>query len=62
MRGNQRQHDGRLLVAVEVGPVHGDVDAGAGTDHIRHPAAQSGRNIDPLVGQEAIHLFDGVLG
>ena len=62
MAGQQRQHDGGLTVGVELGPVHGHVDAAAGSHHVWDPVAQRGIEIDPLVGQQAVHLFDGMLG
>jgi len=48
--GDQRQHDGGLVVGVEVGSVHGDRDGGAGTDDIGHPQGQDVINLDAGVG------------
>jgi hypothetical protein len=60
--GQQRQHDGGLTVGVELGPVHGHFDAAAGSYHVGDPVAQRGIEIDPLIGQKPVHLFDGMLG
>ena len=60
--GQQRQHDRRLTVGVEFGPVHRHRDAVALADHVRHPMPQQGIDVDALVGQQPVHLLDRVLG
>jgi hypothetical protein len=60
--GQQREHDGGLAVGVEIGPIHGHIDAGAGSHHVGNPVAQRGVDIDPLVGQQPVNLLDRVLG
>ena len=60
--GQQRQHDRRLTVGVELGPVHRHRDAVAFADHVRHPMPQQGIDVDALVGQQPVHLLDRVLG
>jgi hypothetical protein len=62
MAGQQREHDGGLPVRVELGPVHRHVDAAARSHHVRHPVTQCDVDIDPLVGQQPIHLLDRMLG
>ena len=62
MAGEQRQHDRRLAVGVELGPVHGHRDAGPLADDIGYPVDQQSIDIDPLVGQHAVDLLDGILG
>ena len=61
MAGEQRQHQRGLAVGVEIGPVQGDGDFGPAADDEGHPLGQQGVDIDPLVGQQAVHLLDGVL-
>ena len=48
--GQQRQHDRRLTVGVEFGPVHRHRDAVAFADNVRHPMPQQGIDVDALVG------------
>jgi hypothetical protein len=43
--GQQREHDGCLTISIKVGPVHGDVDAGARSHHVGDPVAQCGVDI-----------------
>jgi hypothetical protein len=62
MPGQQREHDGGLAVGVEIGPIHGHIDAAPGSYHVGDPVAQCGVDIDPLVGQQPVHLLDRMLG
>ncbi len=61
MAGDQRQHDRRLIVVIKVGPVHSHFDTLAVTDRIRHPPHEQLLDLDALIGQQPIHLFDRVL-
>ena len=60
--GQQRQHDRRLTVGVEFGPVHRHRDAVALADHVVLPMPQQGIDVDALVGQQPVHLLDRMLG
>jgi len=60
--GQQRQHDRRLVIGVELGPIQGDHDAVPAAHHIGHPVNQQCINIDPTVGQHSVHLLDRMLG
>ena len=62
MIGDQRQHDGRLVVSIEIGPVHRHDDGGARADDVGHPQGQDLIDFDAVVGQQAVHLLDRVLG
>jgi hypothetical protein len=62
MAGQRRKHDRGLAVRVEIGPVHRHFDAGAWPNHIGNPVAARGIDADPLVGQQPVHRFDGMLG
>jgi hypothetical protein len=55
MPGQQREHDGGLAIGVEIGPIHGYIDASAGS-HVGNPVAQCRVDIDSLVGQQPICL------
>jgi hypothetical protein len=58
---DQRQHDGGLLVGVKVGPVQCHHDGVACADDVGHPANQDIVDVDHRVGEQAIHLFGGML-
>ena len=51
-----------MAVDVEIGPIHGYIDTGAGSHHVGNPVAQRGVDIDPLVGQQPVYLLDRMLG
>jgi len=60
--GDQRQHDGGLVIGIEVGPIHCHDDGRAGADDVRHPQGQDVIDIDAIVGQQPVYLFDRMLG
>jgi hypothetical protein len=60
--GQQREHDRGLAVGVELGPIQGHVDIGARSHDVANPVAQRGVDIDPMIGQQPIHLLDRMLG
>ena len=62
MIGDQRQHDGRLVVCIEIGPIHRHHDGGAGADDVGHPQGQDFIDLDAVVGQQPVNLFGRVLG
>ena len=62
MPGQQGQHDGGLTIGIEVGPVHRHFDVSARSHHVRDPVAKRRIDVDPLIGQQSVHLFDGVFG
>ena len=62
MAGDQAQHQRRVAIVVEVGPVHGDQDVLRGADLSRHPAGEAGPDVDARVAHQPIDLLDGVLG
>ena len=45
--GDEVQRQGRLIVGVEVGPVHGDDDRAALADHLAHPGANMSHTTTP---------------
>ena len=61
MACHEREQDGGLFVGIEIGPVHGDLDGGAGAGDLADPMGEDGVEVDPWVGQQPVHLFDGVL-
>jgi hypothetical protein len=61
MTGNQAQHQRRLVVEVEIGPVHRDQDILALANLMRHPAGETVPNVDAVVTQQPVHLLDGML-
>jgi len=50
-----------VVIGIELGPVHGDHDFGAFTDHIGHPIVEETPDVELGVGEQAIYLFHGVL-
>ena len=61
MAGNQAQHQRRLIVMVEIGPVHRNQDIPPLADLVRHPAGETVPNVDAVVAQQPVHLLDRVL-
>ena len=59
---DQRQHDGGLVVGIEVGPVQGHHDGGSCADDVGHPADQNIVDVDGWVGEQPVDLLDGMLG
>jgi hypothetical protein len=62
MLGHQIERERCLAVAVEVGPVHGNDNVVARSHQMRHPAGEALPNADAAVAEQAIDLFDRVLG
>ena len=60
--GDEVQRQGRLVVRVEVGPIHGDDDRAALADHLGHPGAEHVPYDDALIAEQSVDLLDGVLG
>src|SRR5215831_17962822 len=61
MACEQGQHDRRLIVGIEVGPVHGDLDALTRSDDGRHPEHKQFLDINSRVREQSIDLLDGML-
>ena len=62
MAGHQAEHQRRLPVAVELGPVHGHEGVPARADLVRHPGGEAVPHVDALVAEQPVHLLDRVLG
>ena len=62
MIGDQRQHDGRLVIGIEVGPVQRHHDGASRADDIGHPAGEDIVDVDLRVGEQTIHLLGRMLG
>ena len=62
MLGHQIERERCLVVAVEVGPVHGDDDVVARSYQMWHPAGEALPDVDAAVAEQAIDLLDRVLG
>ena len=62
MRGDEAEHQRRLIVGVEISPVHGDDEFPAFADRVVDPEREHGPDVDPLVAQETINLLDCVFG
>jgi len=60
--GDQRQHDGGLLVGVEVGPVQCHHDGGSCANDVGHPTGEDVIDVDLGIGEQAIDLLGGMLG
>ena len=56
------EREGRLIVAVEIGPVHGNQDRLALPHHVRHPPGEAVPDVDALVAEQAVDLLDRMLG
>src|SRR6516225_5042984 len=61
MACEEGQHDRRLIVGIEVGPVHGDLDALTRSDDGRHPEHKQFLDINSPVREQPIDLLDGML-
>ena len=59
--GDEVQGQRRLIVGVEIGPVHGDDDRLPLANDLRHPGRKHIPNDDALIAQQPIDLLDGVL-
>jgi hypothetical protein len=62
MAGDQVQRACRLVVVVEIGPVHGDKNVLALADLMRHPTRKTVPYVDAVVAQHPVDLLDRVLG
>ena len=61
MLGDEAEHERRLIVGVEIGPVHGDDELAAHADGLFDPEREQGPHIYALVAQETVDLFDRML-
>src|SRR5262244_3087257 len=61
MACEEGQHERRLIVGIEVGPVHGDLDALTRSDDGRHPQHKQFLDINSRVREQPIDLLDGML-
>lgn len=57
MPGHQAQHQRRLAIVVEVGPVHCHQAIRSGADLPRNPTCEAIPDIDALVAQQPVHLL-----
>jgi hypothetical protein len=57
----QGQHDGGLLVGIEICPVHGDHDGAAFANDERHLTEQNVIDINGCIGKQTVDLLDGML-
>ena len=62
MVADQRQHDGGLVVGIEVGPIHGHHNGVACANDEWHPAHQNIVHVDGGVGEQPVDLLDCMLG
>jgi len=60
MAANQRQHDRRLVIGIEVGPVHGDNNIRARPDRMGNPSFREFVDVNSRVREQPVHLLDGV--
>ena len=61
MIGDETERQRRLIVGVEIGPVHGHDDSFALADNLRHPRGKEVPHGDAWITQEAVDLLDRVL-
>jgi hypothetical protein len=61
MAGDEVQGERRLIVGVEIRPVHGDDDLLARADDFPDPVREHLPDDDAAIAQQPIDLFDGVL-
>ena len=62
MTGNQAEHQRRVVVMVEIGPVHRHQDILTASDLMWHPAGETVPYVDAVIAEQPIHLFDRMLG
>ena len=62
MARHQAQHQRRLAVVVEVGPVHRHQDVARRPDLVRHPTDEAVPHVDARVAQQPVHLLDRMFG
>ena len=62
MAREQREHDGRVSVGVELRPVHRYHDALASAHQIGYPLGEQRPHLNALVRQQPVDLFDRMLG
>jgi Transposase IS116/IS110/IS902 family len=60
--GDEVQRQGRLVVRLEVGPIHGDDDRAALADHLGHPGAEHVPYDDTMIAEQSVDLLNGALG
>jgi len=61
MASDEVQGERRLIVSVEIGPIHGDDDLLAWADDFPHPGREYLPDDDASIAQQPIDLFDRVL-
>jgi hypothetical protein len=59
--GDKTQSQRRLIVRVEIRPVHGNDNPLARANNFRHPRGKHVPDDDPLIAQQPIDLLNGVL-
>jgi hypothetical protein len=59
---HQAQRQGRLIVGVEIGPVHRDDDFPILANGLTNPLREQATQIDARVAKQAVDLLDGVFG
>jgi hypothetical protein len=57
VRSDVAERQRRLIVGVEIGPVHGDDEFPALAQGVIDPEREHGPDVDPLVAQETIDLL-----
>lgn len=62
MRGDQRQHDRRVAIGVEVRPIQRDDNRGLRRGDVRHPVGEQRPDVEGGIAQEPVNLFDRMLG
>ena len=62
MGGDEVERERRLVVGVEIGPVHRDEGLGTLADDLGHPRREQLPHDQALVAQEPVDLFDRMLG
>src|SRR5271167_2652440 len=58
MVSDEVQRQGRLVVRVEVGPIHGDDDRAALADQLGHPGAEHVPYDDALIAEQSVALLE----
>jgi len=59
---HQVEHQGRLIVMVEIGPVHRHQNVASLADLMRHPEGEAVPHVDARVAHRQVHLLDRMLG
>jgi hypothetical protein len=59
---DQAQHQRRLAVMVEIGPIHRHQNVPLRADLLRHPAGEAIPHVGAAVAHQPVHLLDRMLG